>query len=55
MENSIITFFYVLLVVTYLAGCAYKGDVYLYSPPGAENVIEKAVSTDAKLSTPILP
>ena len=33
-----------------LSGCAYKGDVYIYSPSGAENVIEKAISTDASLT-----
>ena len=33
-----------------LSGCAYKGDVYIYSPSGAENVIEKAISTDADLT-----
>ena len=31
-------------------GCAYKGDVYLYSPSGADNTIEKVVSTDAEVS-----
>jgi len=33
-----------------LSGCAYEGDVYIYSPSGAENVIEKAISTDASLT-----
>lgn len=36
-----------------LSGCAYKGDVYLYSPQGAGNIIEKAV--DATVDLPILP
>ena len=36
-----------------LSGCAYKGDVYLYSPQGAGNIIEKAV--DAAVDLPVLP
>jgi hypothetical protein len=36
-----------------LPSCAYKGDVYLYSPQGAGNVIEKSV--DADLDIPLLP
>ena len=36
-----------------LSGCAYKGDVYLYSPSGAGNAIEKSV--DADLDVPLLP
>ena len=39
----------------FLSGCAYKGDVFLYSPQGAGNVIEKAVSTDASFDVPLLP
>ena len=44
-----------LLIITalLLSGCAYKGDVYLYSPQGAGNVIEKAV--DATVDLPVLP
>lgn len=53
MENSIITFLYVLLVVAYLSGCAYKGDVYLYSPQGEGISIEKEVNADLEL--PIIP
>jgi hypothetical protein len=53
MENSIITFLYVLLVVAYLSGCAYNGDVNLYSPKGDDNIISKAVSTSAEI--PVLP
>ena len=40
-------------VAVVLSGCAYKGDVYLYSPQGAGNVIEKAV--DATIDLPLLP
>jgi hypothetical protein len=36
-----------------LPSCAYKGDVHLYSPQGAGNVIEKAV--DANVDLPVLP
>ncbi len=39
--------------IVLLSGCAYNGDVYLYSPQGAGNVIEKAV--DATVDLPILP
>jgi hypothetical protein len=40
----------VLSLLALLPSCAYKGDVYIYSPAGAENVIEKAVSTEASLT-----
>ena len=46
-------FFLAVAVALFLSGCAYKGDVYLYSPSGAGNAIEKAVSTD--LDIPLLP
>jgi accessory colonization factor AcfC len=36
-----------------LPSCAYKGDVYLYSPQGAGNVIEKEVA--AEIDLPVLP
>jgi hypothetical protein len=42
-----------LLALTLIPGCAYKGDVYLYSPLGAGNAIEKSV--DADLDIPLLP
>ena len=42
-----------LLTVAFLSGCAYKGDVYLYSPLGAGNAIEKSVEAD--LDIPLLP
>ncbi len=48
--NKLITFLYFLYAALVVTGCAYKGDVNLYSPGGSENVIEKAVSTDAEVS-----
>ena len=42
-----------LALLLLLPSCAYKGDVYLYSPQGAGNIIEKAV--DATVDLPILP
>jgi hypothetical protein len=39
----------------FLSGCAYRGDVLLYSPQGAGNIIEKAVSTDASFDVPLVP
>ena len=42
-----------LLLLPLFTSCAYNGDVYLYSPQGAGNVIEKAV--DATVDLPILP
>lgn len=39
--------------IVLLSGCAYKGDVYLYSPQGAGNVIEKEVA--AEIDLPVLP
>ena len=39
----------------FLSGCAYRGDVFIYSPQGAGNVIEKVSSTDAELNVPLLP
>jgi hypothetical protein len=42
-----------LLLLPLFTSCAYKGDLYLYSPQGAGNIIEKAV--DATLDLPILP
>lgn len=35
-----------LLSLTLIPGCAYKGDVYLYSPSGEGNAVEKAFDTD---------
>jgi hypothetical protein len=48
-------FFLAVAVALFLSGCAYKGDVFLYSPQGAGNVIEKVSSTDADLSVPLIP
>ena len=46
---------YLLLVVFHIAGCAYKGDVNIYSPQGDANAIEKAVSTDTQIDIPLIP
>ena len=51
--SKIIAILYVLYFISYMPGCAYNGDVYLYSPQGAGNVIEKAVSTSAEI--PLIP
>ena len=48
-------FFLAVAVSLFPSGCAYKGDVFIYSPQGAGNVIEKAVSTDASFDVPLLP
>lgn len=48
-------FFLAVATILFLSGCAYRGDVFLYSPQGAGNVIEKAVSTDAAFDVPLLP
>ena len=48
-------FFLAVAVALFLSGCAYRGDVFIYSPQGAGNVIEKVSSTDAELNVPLLP
>ena len=48
-------FFLAVTALLFLSGCAYKGDVFIYSPQGAGNVIEKAVSTDADFNVPLVP
>ena len=42
-----------LLALTLIPGCAYKGDVYIYSPSGEGNAVEKAFDTD--IDVPLLP
>ena len=42
-----------LLATVLLSGCAYKGDVYLYSPQGEGISVEKEVNADLEL--PIIP
>ena len=42
-----------LLSLTLIPGCAYKGSVYLYSPSGEGNAIHKAV--DADVDIPLVP
>jgi len=53
--KSQLIFFLAASAILFLAGCAYKGDVLLYSPQGEGNVIEKAVSTDATFDVPLVP
>jgi predicted small lipoprotein YifL len=53
--RSQLLFFLAIAALLFLSGCAYKGDVFLYSPQGAGNVIEKAVSTDAEFNVPLIP
>jgi hypothetical protein len=53
--RSQLLFFLAIAALPFLSGCAYKGDVFLYSPQGAGNVIEKAVSTDAEFNVPLIP
>ena len=50
MMDKLIAVLFAVYVIGKCCGCAYKGDVNLYSPGGSENVIEKAVSTDAEVS-----
>jgi hypothetical protein len=38
-----------------VSGCAYKGDVQIYSPSGSENMIEKGVNAKAELDMPMIP
>ena len=42
-----------LLALLLLPGCAYKGDVYLYSPLGEGNAVDKTFDTD--LEIPLIP
>ena len=53
--DKLIAIVFALYVISKSCGCSYGGDVYLYSPQGAGNVIEKAVSTDAEISIPLMP
>jgi len=48
--DKLIAIIFALYIISKGCGCAYKGDVYLYSPGGSENVIEKAVSADGEVS-----
>lgn len=49
MKNLILVL-YVIYAVAYVAGCAYKGDVFIYSPQGDANAIEKATNAEAEVS-----
>jgi len=51
--NKLIAILYVLYFVSYMLGCAYRGDVYINSPQGEGNVIKKAI--DADIDIPLIP
>lgn len=53
--NKLTAILYALYVVLYFTGCAYRGDVFIYSPQGDANAIEKAVSTNAEIDIPLIP
>ena len=38
-----------LILCFLLSGCAYKGDVLIYSPRGSSNAIEKTVDADSNV------
>lgn len=45
--NKLIAILYVLYFISYMLGCAYNGDVYIYSPQGDGTSIEKAADVQA--------
>ena len=47
--NKLITVLYILYFIGCMLGCAYNGNVSIYSPSGDGNVIEKTVSTSAEI------
>jgi len=49
----LLTALYFLYFISYMMGCAYKGDVYLYSPQGEGIAVEKAL--DTQIDIPLLP
>ena len=51
--DRLIAIVFALYVISKGCGCAYNGDVNLYSPKGDDNIISKAVSTSAEI--PVLP
>ena len=53
LMNKLITFLYFLYAALVVSGCAYNGDVNLYSPKGDDNIISKSVSTSAEI--PLIP
>ena len=53
--DKLIAITFALYVISKGCGCAYKGDVYLYSPQGQGISVEKAISTDAEISIPLIP
>jgi hypothetical protein len=51
--DRLIAVVFALYVISKGCGCAYNGDVYLYSPQGEEISVEKEVNADLEL--PIIP
>ena len=47
--SKLIAILYVLYLLSYALGCSVNGNVSIYSPNGAGNVVEKVVSTNAEI------
>jgi predicted small lipoprotein YifL len=45
--KTLLIILYVVYAALYVAGCAYKGDVYIYSPGGD---VERATELDSNVS-----
>ena len=48
-----LTCFALAAIILFLSGCAYKGDVWIYSPSGDDDVIRK--DFDADIDIPLVP
>ncbi len=53
MMDKLIAVLFAVYVIGKCCGCAYNGDVNLYSPKGDDNIISKSVSTSAEI--PLIP
>jgi len=53
--DKLIAIVFALYVLSKCIGCAYKGTVYINSPQGEGNVVEKAISTNAEIDIPLIP
>ena len=51
--NKLLTILYFLYAICYMMGCAYKGNVNLYSPQGEGIAVEKTLDTE--IDIPLLP
>ena len=47
--DKLIAIVFAFYVISKCCGCAYRGDVYIYSPQGEGVSVEKTVSTDAEI------